>query len=418
MKLINLAPTPAGLTAIQKRNFRNVQIDGIAVGLATASAPFLPVFLARLGATNLQVGLLTSMPAITGLFLAIIVGRFLQTRKQVVPWFSAARLAVIACYALTGIVPFFVPHEFIVPIVLAIWAIATLPQIIVNVAFSVVMNGVAGPKYRYDLMSRRWSTLGLATAISVAIAGQILDRIQFPYNYQIVFFGFSLAGLLSFYYSSHIDLPNSEPPPRVVGESLRTRIRNFAGRIQSQPAFISFMLKRFVFFSGMTLGVPLFPLYYVRDVNASNAWIGIINTAQTGVMLLGYFWWAQQSKERGSRFVLLWTTLGLSLYPIFTALTLSVEWIAFYALLSGIFQAGLDLVFFDELMKTFPAKDTATFVSLAQSAQYISTVASPLVGTFLADHIGIPGALVVSGVIRFLGFAWFLLGKPAVTRAA
>jgi len=411
VKFIDLAPTPHGLTPTQKRNFRNVQIDGIAIGVASAAAPYLPVFLARLGATNLQVGLLTSMPAMTGLVLAILVGRFLQTRKQVVPWFSAARLTVISCYAATGIIPFFVPPEYVVPIVLAIWALATLPQIVVNVAFSVVMNAVAGPKYRYDLMSRRWSTLGLATAITVALAGQILDRIQFPYNYQLVFIGLSLGGLVSFYFSSHIELPDAEPPPRVEGESLRTRIKNFVALIRGQPAFTSFMAKRFVFFSGATLGVPLFPLYYVREVNASNSWIGIINTAQTGVMLLGYAWWTRQSKRHGNRFVLMWTTLGLSVYPILTALTHQVEWLAFYALLAGIFQAGLDLVFFDELMRTFPAQYSATFVALAQSLQYVATVASPLVGTFLADQIGIGGALVISGIIRLLGFAMFALGK-------
>lgn len=411
MKFIDLAPTPAGLTPIQKRNFRNVQIDGIAIGIASAASPYLPVFLARLGATNLQVGLLTSMPALTGLFLVILVGRFLQTRRQIVPWFSAARLSVISCYAATGIIPFFVPQEYVVPIVLLIWALATLPQIVVNVAFSVVMNAVAGPQYRYDLMSRRWSTLGLAMAITVAVAGQILDRIQFPYNYQLVFIGLSLAGLVSFYFSSHIELPDAEPAPRVVGESLRTRLSNFLALIRSQPAFTSFMAKRFVFFSGATLGVPLFPLYYVREVNASNSWIGIINTAQTGIMLIGYAWWTRQSKVRGNRFVLFWTTLGLSVYPVLTALTHQVEWIAFYALLAGIFQAGLDLVFFDELMRTFPAEYSATFVALAQSLQYVSTVASPLVGTLLADQIGIGGALIVSGIIRFLGFAMFALGK-------
>lgn len=417
MKFIDLAPTPAGLTPTQKRNFRNVQIDGIAIGIASAASPYLPVFLARLGATNLQVGLLTSMPAITGLFLAIVIGRFLQMQKQVVPWFSAARLAVISCYAATGIIPFFVAQEYVVPIVLLIWALATLPQIVVNVAFSVVMNAVAGPQYRYDLMSRRWSTLGLAMAITVAIAGQILDRIQFPLNYQLVFIGLSLAGLVSFYFSSHIELPDAEPSPRVTGESWRARLRNFLTLIQSQSAFTSFMAKRFVFFSGATLGVPLFPLYYVREVNASNSWIGIINTAQTGVMLLGYVWWTRQSKVRGNRFVLFWTTLGLSGYPILTALTHQVEWIAFYALLAGIFQAGLDLVFFDELMRTFPAEYSATFVALAQSLQYVSTVASPLVGTFLADQIGIGGALIVSGIIRFLGFAMFAFSKPAVSQA-
>ena len=67
---------------IQKRNFRYVQIDAIGVSIANVAAPFLPVFLTRLGASNFQVGLLTSMPGITGLILAIIVGRFLQTRRK------------------------------------------------------------------------------------------------------------------------------------------------------------------------------------------------------------------------------------------------------------------------------------------------------------------------------------------------
>ena len=69
------------------------------------------------------------------------------------------------------------------------------------------------------------------------------------------------------------------------------------------------------------------------------------------------------------------------------------------------------MVFFDELMKTFPAKYSATFVSIAQSLQYFSTVASPLVGTALADQIGLGGALMVSGALRLMGFALFALGK-------
>ena len=59
-------PPPPSLET-RKRNFRNVQIDAVGVGLASAAGPFLPVFLARLGATNFQVGLLTTMPGVAGL---------------------------------------------------------------------------------------------------------------------------------------------------------------------------------------------------------------------------------------------------------------------------------------------------------------------------------------------------------------
>jgi MFS family permease len=145
----------------------------------------------------------------------------------------------------------------------------------------------------------------------------------------------------------------------------------------------------------------------VREVEASNAWIGIINTAQTAVLLVGYFLWTRTSRLRGSRFVLLWTTFVMSLYPALVAATQRVELIALYAGLAGIFQAGVDLVFFDELMKTVPVQYSATFVSLAQSLQYLSAVLAPLVGTALAGVIGLGGALLVSAALRLLGFVMF-----------
>ena len=409
MSLFRWSVAPDDATPVERQNFLNVQIDAIGIGLASAAAPFLPVFLTRLGASNLQVGLLTSMPAFTGLLMAIIVGRFLQTRRQIVPWFSVARFVVVSCYALTGFIPFIVPREYAVQAVLVIWAFATLPQIVVNVAFSVVMNAVAGPQRRYDLMSRRWSLLGLTTAFTVAGVGQILDRMSFPFNYQIVFMALSLGGLISLYYSSHIELPDAEPPAPVTGQSLSERFKGYVNLIRGERAFVSFTAKRFVYFSGSLLAVPLFPLYYVRELQASDAWIGIISTLQTGIIVIGYFVWSRQSRRRGSRFVLLCTTLGMSFYPVLTALTHQVEWIALYAGLSGIFQAGIDLVFFDELMKTVPPKYSATFVSLAQSTQYIIAVAAPLVGTLLADQIGIGGALIVSGVMRLVAFGLFAM---------
>jgi len=221
MSFLNWSVAPEGSTPTQRENFRKVIIDGIGIGIASAAAPFLPVFLARLGATNFQVGLLTAMPAAAGFLFAILIGAYLQTRKQVVPWFSGARLLVISAYALTGLLPFFLPNDQIVIATLIIWALVTAPQVIVNVCFSVVMNGVAGPKGRYELMSRRWSILGATTAISVALAGQILDRIAPPFNYQVVFLIFSIGGLISYYYSSRIELPYQVPPPRVPGQSLR-----------------------------------------------------------------------------------------------------------------------------------------------------------------------------------------------------
>lgn len=393
---------------LQKLNFRYVQIDAVGVSISNVAAPFLPVFLTRLGATNFQVGLLSSMPGITGLVLAILVGRFLQSRRNIVPWYSLSRLMVILCYALTGILALLIQEKYVILATLAIWAFATVPQTALAVAFSVVMNGVAGPTGRYALLSRRWTIFGLTGVIGTFIVTRLIDLIDFPVNYAVMFLVLSLGGLLSFYFSRKIILPDQVPPPFEDGKPMLKGLRNVLELLKANPAFLSFSSKRFVYFSAIMLSTPIMPLFLVREVHATDGQIGTVNMAMTLVMLAGYFAWPRVSIKRGGRFVLLATTLGMALYPALSAATPRIELIILYAGIAGFFQGGLDLVFFDELMKTVPPEYSATFVSISQSMQYLSMILAPLLGTWIAGHIGLGGALWVSAGLRLFGFILFL----------
>lgn len=402
-----LAPPELPLT--QRRNFLRVQIDAIGVGLASAASPFLPVFLARLGATSQEVGYLTSMPALTGLVLGIFIGQLLQRQRNIVRWFSAARFLVLLSYALTALLIEFIPNRWLITAILLLWALVTLPQTVVAVSFNVVMNGVAGPQHRYDLMSRRWSILGMTMAVTTAIAGQILEALPFPLNYQVVFSLLSLGSLISFIFSSRIELP-----PNPASDALRKTkfilpVSDFVKQIWNEKPFVRFISIRFIFLVGMTFAVPLFPLYYVREARASDAWIGIFNTAQTVVLLIGYFVWTVVSRKKSSRFTLLVTTFGISLYPIMIAQTHQVQVIALITGIAGFFQAGIDLVFFDELMKTIPDEASAIFVAVAQTLTHLSSFIAPIASAWLSDLLSIPTALMISGFVRFIGFGLFLI---------
>ena len=154
---------------IRQRNSRYVQIDAIGVSISNVAAPFLPVFLTRLGASNFQVGLLSSMPGVTGLLLAILVGRFLQTRKNIVPWYSLSRLLVILCYAVTGILTLTLPPGYAILSTLAIWAFATLPQTALAVAFSVLSTRFTSSEGSFPVLA--------ATSHAVAAASRSETRL-------------------------------------------------------------------------------------------------------------------------------------------------------------------------------------------------------------------------------------------------
>jgi Na+/melibiose symporter-like transporter len=317
-------------------------------------------------------------------------------------------LLVIACFALTGLITIFLPQEWVVLATLAIWAFATLPQTALAVAFSVVMNAVAGPEGRYALLSRRWAIFGLTSVVFTFAVTRVIDLVAFPLNFGLMFLGLSCGGLISYYFSNQIKIPDQAPPPLTTGASARATLKNYLALMRGAPAFLSFSSKRFVYLSALALGQPIMPLFFVHEVQATNGQIGTINMTMTSVMLIGYFFWPWASQRWGGRMVLLATTFGMIFYPALTAFFPFIHWIYLFAAIAGLFQSGLDLVFFDELMKTVPPEYSATFVSLAQSMQYLSAILAPLVGTFLADYIGLGGALWLSAGLRLIGFLLFL----------
>jgi MFS family permease len=393
---------------MQSRNIRNVLIDGLGVGFASAASPFLPILLARLGAADFAVGLLSAMPAFAGLILALPVSRFLTRQRQVAPWYSVSRLLVISGYAFSAFATLLAPGSRVTAILL-IWALLTLPQTFVDVTFTVVMAGVAGPDRRFYLMSRRWSSLGITTAITVALAGFMLDRLTFPLDYQIVFPILALGGLLSFYFASQIQL--APKPAGAPGQSQkaspRPSLRSSFAQVRKESKFVRFAASQFVYRFGLTWALPLFPLFYVHTLNADDAQIGIINTVNSAVLLVAYFMWSRISRRRGVRFALLVTTGAIGLYPILLALTTNVGIVILLAGLAGIFAAGIDLVFFDTLVSSYPQESSALFVGWYQVTVYVATFIAPLVGTGVAQFIGIPGSLVLAGAVRLVGFGLF-----------
>jgi len=395
---------------VQQRNVRNVLIDGIGVALVQGVATFLSVFLVRLGATAFMVGLLTSMPALTGMILALPVGRLLGRQRDILPWYSRVRVLVLSSYALTGMVPFLFPPDAAIIAIIAIWAIATVPQAVVNVAFTMVMSAVAGPNQRYYLMSRRWSIMGVTTAITVASVGVFLDMISFPLNYQAVFIASFAGGMLSFAFSNRIELPPNTPPEVVEhkGIPLRARLRDGLAEMRKHTEYNRFLISQFVFRCGLTLSIPLFPLYWVRELNAPDSWIGVINTVNSAVLMVAYFLWSKVSERRGNSMVLRVCAFGLVFYPLLTGLTTSLAPLPIYAGFAGIFAAGIDLVMFDILLDTCPPLHAASYIALFQTTTYVATFLAPTLCTYLAGILGYAPALYVSAGLRLIGAVLFV----------
>jgi hypothetical protein len=392
--------------------------DSVAMGIINSVTPFLPVFIVRLGGSAFEVSLLTAIPAVSGFLLAIPIGQFLQGKLRIVPWYSGSRMVAHLSYAVAAVVVLLAPVHAVVPALLIVWAIASLPSTLGMVSFPIVMDGAAGPRGRFEIMSRRWAIMGLTTAITVAVIGQLLDRLPFPANYQLIFVGFSIAGLISYWFSSRFRVPEHVPVPRVDTGGRFGRLREMVQTVRAEPAFLRYSARQLVYVVGTRFAVPLIPLYYVREVGAPDAWIGIIATGQSLALLVGYQLWRRVSIAYGGALVLLSTLLVNALYPAALSLADELILVAVLTAIAAVFSAGVDLALFDELMKRIPRQYGVTFTSIDTALVNGASILAPLAGATLATVFGIGVALQIATLIGLLAVVLFALDSRSPGRGA
>src|SRR5947208_13548075 len=109
----------------------------------------------------------------------------MQSRPNIIPWYSRGRLGGHLGYVAIALVSLTLPATLVVPGVLGVWLVVTMFSVVTSVAFNVVMDATAGRRGRYELMSRRWSLVGLSTAVGLVVVGQALGWLPFPMNYQV-----------------------------------------------------------------------------------------------------------------------------------------------------------------------------------------------------------------------------------------
>ena len=401
-----LFPSPAA--NIDLKIFKYLMLDASGIGITGSAAPFLTVFLVLNGATNLQIGLLSSMPAIAGFLMVLFIGRLIQHHPKITRLASTGVLINNSAYLLTGLLPFFIKDtRALVSLILSVWAAVTISQTLTGVAYPTIIRKAAGEYGRYELTTRRWALIGLITTLGTAIIGGILDSSRYPLNYQMVFMLLSLGGLLSFSSLQKINFPAEAEQPKA--QNIFFEFRHYFEEILSHKNFIHFVGKRFVHFLGATLAAPVINLYYLREVGASARWIGLFSTVSMGALIIGYFFWLRTSRRLHSRKILILTIGMVSVYPFLLSFTESKWLIIGMLLITGFFQAGIDLVFFDELMKIIPQANSAIFISVNMLFQYLASAIGPLLGTGLASVSNLRTALLIGAGMKFLAFVLFAL---------
>jgi MFS family permease len=261
---------------------------------------------------------------------------------------------------------------------------------------------------RASVNGMRWTVMGITTALAGALFGYMLDTMAFPLNYQIVFIISFLGGSTGMVFWGKMRIPENAQVAREEHrtESIKTQIGTYWQSIKV-PAFLRYELTISVLRIALNLPVALYSIYWIRELNASDLWIGWRATASRLAMIVGYFLWGKVVQRRGHVIPLLVCTLGAGLTPVLTAFIPGQTWLPAVAIVQGLFITGMNLSTFDILFTVCPADRRPTFFAVNTMLASLMIFLSPMLGSALADRIGIRPVFIITGGIHVLAMVLF-----------
>ena len=362
---------------------------------------FVPVFLVRLGAENWQVGLYTSLPALLTTLLLLPAGALASRISNLVKAVNLSRLAFRGVIGMLAFVPLLSPSLAPYAVVMGRTLIAPASAML-NVTMTPVLGLVIEPARRMQVISGRMAVRSLAMALVGLLAGLWLDNASYPLNYQVLFVSGVVGCLMGVAVLSRLEVPEGQAAGKATAPP-RIRLREVMAMLRRDRAFASYLAASLVLRTGLALVTAVMPVFQVRTLGASDGWIGVLLTVQRLVQMVAFVSLGALLRQRRYRRKLWLASLGMALVPLTSALAVTPAMLLIPSVLAGVFMAGLTVYLTNVLLSSSPDEHRPMYAALNASVIQVTAFAAPMVGSLLADVIGIRVVLLASAVIRAAG---------------
>ncbi|HBG10659.1 MAG TPA: hypothetical protein DDX25_11670, partial [Firmicutes bacterium] len=182
----------------------NTVEGGFAVAAENLAAPYLSLFALALGATPSQIGMLTAFPNLIGNLLQIPAGLWSERMKdkRILP--TVGGYTARATWALLAVVPFLVPAQYRVGVVIFLATFRILAANIGVPAWTALQADLIPKSIRGRYYANRNMVCNISALLATFVATFLLG-LRFPLNFQIIFGGAAVLGLTASYIFSTID---------------------------------------------------------------------------------------------------------------------------------------------------------------------------------------------------------------------
>jgi MFS family permease len=385
-----------------------------------STVAFLSIYAARSGATREQLGLLTAIPALVSLVLALPAGwvtRRLGGHRASVLAAAASRIPLV----LYALLPWLLPAKFQVPAVLVMATFLSIPTTLIGVSFGQFFLESVPSRYRGDVVGMRIAIMSVVSFVVTMASGQILSRMIFPSGYQIVFFaGFIGASMTAYHIwrTRRVHDPDLPPLPAAALDRSRRLLPVWDEAGQGYARVLGLL---FIFNFTNNMFVPLVPDLLVNGLQLSDMTISLGTGMANMLVFLVSLFIARITRRTGNRRATAYGAILLTLHAFALAFAQDAGLYFIAVVVGGLGSGILGASMYNYNLDHVPQAERSTWLGINFLTGNAAVLIGALSGPVLAALIGSRSAFLLFGVLRFvIGLLILRWGEksPAVVPAA
>ena len=392
-------------------NARYLYIEMFWAQVQVALTQFNAPFALRLGASNAEIGFLSSIPSLIALVVTIPAGRMFsrQTRRR--EWLTGSIFLYRLGFLLAACVPLLALGKAGTVLV---WLLIlfTAPAHIFNAGWLPTQGDAVTERNRARVFSVRNTLAHVGLTASLIVAGIWLEKTPFPINYQVLYVVGFATSLVSTVFIGKVRVAPAVATARSrQSVSVRALWQSARETASNAPDFVRITCNTFYHAVGLWMVGPVYILYFVRQLGATEGWIGLNIMLANLAPIVGYMVGQRVLARWGENRTLRLTMNLIGFYPLLVGLTPNLSVILVWTTLNGLIAASVHLSHFNMLLKVSPEAERATYLAVYSTAMNAGAFIMPLVGVYLAEHFGFAPVLIAGGVLSLIGSSSFSFNR-------
>lgn len=350
------------------------------------------LFATRLGANELQLSLLTTIPQLVGL-MVLIPGGILTDRMKNKRNMVMVSLSILTMfYAFIGFVPMFQTNKFVAFLIL--FAASVGPMTIYNVSWQAYFSDMVSSEEQNHIITYRTALTFVIGIIIPFVSGTLLASAttnEGKIRLHQIYFWIGAALLLI----QIIVLNQIKGSPNTSSVKPRTgQLKGVLSELLHNKKFLSYVGVAIFFYVTWHVDWTLYFIGQVNYLKLNEAWLSYVNIGNAIVQFITIGFWSRLNNKFGVRFGIIFGNLGLAFCPICmivaTSLPLPQGQIVFLIMntLANITLAAVNLNILQCLLQVVPDNNKTLYISIYTVLVTLSNAFMPLIGVVVYTKLG------------------------------